>query len=526
MSTQAVALEPQVDPKLYLGILRRRLLYLIAPAVVVFVAACGLAYLLPPVYEATAKVLVESQQIRADLAAPTVVASASERLQVIQQRLMTRDNLLSVARKFELYPFDRAQLSPTDLVARMQSATQIELLDLDALSQQSGAPPRAARQRQNDTAIAFTVAFDYYDPETSARVANQFVDYILQQNLESRTSRAAETSKFFDQQIADYNKKLTDLEAQILDFKKKNEMALPDTLAYRESTLTQLQMEANAVDRQIDQLRIVDQQQRQTLTDQLALAKRQLSDMEDERNSVGPLAKKGFFPQNKVQEFDRKIVGLQADVQRITSQIDNQKNELGENGRQTADLQVRRTDLAKRISELSDGIMKTPAVETEFKALTRNYEVLQQQMHDAQAKMAFATTGEQLEQDRQAERFEVIEQATVPDQPKKPNRPKILLAGGFGSIAIGVGFVVLLEMLDRSVRTSADIERLLQLRPISVIPYVVTAAEQRRRQLRTLLSWFVVAALVALSIFLAVTFLPVDALYERLANKIHFILGR
>ena len=140
--------------------------------------------------------------------------------------------------------------------------------------------------------------------------------------------------------------------------------------------------------------------------------------------------------------------------------------------------------------------------------------------------MAFAMTGEQLEQDRQAERFDVIEQATVPDQPKKPNRPKILLAGGFGSMAIGVGFVVLLEMLDRSVRTSGDIERLLQLRPISVIPYVVTAAERRRKQLRRLLSWFVVAALVGLAIFLAITFLPVDALYERLANKIHFMLGR
>jgi uncharacterized protein involved in exopolysaccharide biosynthesis len=525
MSTQAVALEPQIDPKLYLGVLRRRFLYLVAPAVVVFVAVCAVAYLLPAVYEATAKVLVESQQIRADLAAPTVLASASERLQVIQQRLITRDNLLSVARKFDLYPFDRAQLSPSDLVDRMQSATQIQLLDLDALLQEKGAPPRP-RRATDPSAIGFTVSFDYYDPEIASRVANQFVDFILQQNLESRTTRAAETSKFFDQQISDYSKKLTDLEAKILDFKKKNETALPDTLAYRESTMAQLQTEANAIDRQIDQIRIVGQQQAQSLADQLEVAKRQLGDVQDERDSIGPLAKKGFFPANKVQEFDRKIVALQADVQRLTSQIANQKNELGDNGRQIADLQSRRADLAKRIAELSDGILKTPAVETEYKALTRNYEILQQQMRDAQAKEGFATTGEQLEQDRQAERFEVIEQATVPDQPTKPNRPKILLAGGFGSIAIGVGLVVLLEVLDRSIRTAADIERRLQLRPISVIPYVVTAAEQRRRQLRMLLAWLVVAALVGLAIFLAITFLPVDALYARLADKVHFMLGR
>jgi uncharacterized protein involved in exopolysaccharide biosynthesis len=533
MTTQSVALEPQVDFRAYIGVVRRRLLHLIVPVAIIFVAVCAVAYLLSPVYEATAKILIESQEIRAELAASTVVASPSERLQIIQQKLMTRDNLLAIARKFDLYASSRQQLSPSDLVARMQSATDIELLDLQAEAaaeeaKRTGKKDAAAlipKPRPNDQqAVGFTVSFDYSDPEIAARVANELVDYILQQNLESRTSIAAWTSKFFDQQVAGYNKKLADVEAQIVEFKKKNEAALPDTLTYRETTLSQLQTEASAIDLQINQLRIVGEQHAQTLSDQLDVAKRQLSDTQSERQSVTELAKKGFYPDNKIREFDRKIAELQADVQRLTSQVANQTGEASDNGTQIASLHARRTDLDKRIADLSEGIARTPAVEIEYQALTRNYEGLQQQLKDAQTKMASATTGEQLEQDRHAERLEVIEQAAVPDQPIKPNRLKILLAGGAGSIVVGVGFVVLLEMLDRSVRTSADLERQLQLRPISVIPYVATAAERERKKWRTLLSWMVVAAIIGLAVFIAVVFLPMDALFTKLLNLFH--LGR
>jgi uncharacterized protein involved in exopolysaccharide biosynthesis len=490
MSTQAAAFEPQLDVRTYLAIVRRRSFYLIVPIVVLFAGACLLAYRLPPVYEATAKILVESQEIRPELAASTVVSSPSQRLEIIQQRLLTRDNLLSIAHKFDLYPLDRQKLSPTDLIDRIQSATDIELLDLEAEAavereKKSGtkqdSSTRPQRHSNDPQALGFTVSFDYSDPEIASKVANEFVDHILQQNLEARTNTATWTRKFFDQQVADYNKRLSDLEAQIVDFKKKHEATLPDTLNYRQSTLSQLQSQAAAIDLQINQLKVVAQQQKQTLSDQLDLAKRQLSDTEDERNSVVDLAKKGFFPDNKVREFDRKIAGLQADVQRITSEIATHEDDVGENGRQIVELQSRRTELTKRIAELADGILKTPEVETEYEALTRNYGALQQEMKDAEAKMASANMGEQLEQDRQSERFEVIEQASVPYEPIKPNRRKIILTGGLGGVAIGVGIAAVLEMLNRSVRSSADLERLLQLRPISVIPYVVTAAERKRR---------------------------------------------
>ena len=61
--------------------------------------------------------------------------------------------------------------------------------------------------------------------------------------------------------------------------------------------------------------------------------------------------------------------------------------------------------------------------------MMRDYDNLQAQYKLAQSKTSVAETGEQMEEDRQAERFEVLEQASVPDEPISPNKPRILLVG-------------------------------------------------------------------------------------------------
>ena len=84
-----------------------------------------------------------------------------------------------------------------------------------------------------------------------------------------------------------------------------------------------------------------------------------------------------------------------------------------------------------------------------------------------------------MEAGQQAERFEVIEQAVPAERPDSPNRPLIIAAGMAGSTAIGIGLMVLTEMLNRSLRTARDLERQLQIRPIVSIPHVRTASEVR-----------------------------------------------
>jgi succinoglycan biosynthesis transport protein ExoP len=86
----------QLTIKDYLEIARRRWLYFVAPFLLIFAISIVVAILLPPVYRSSGTILIESQQIPDELIRSTVTGYADERIQVIQQLVMTRDNLLAL----------------------------------------------------------------------------------------------------------------------------------------------------------------------------------------------------------------------------------------------------------------------------------------------------------------------------------------------------------------------------------------------------------------------------------------------
>ena len=111
-----------LDLKYYFSVFLRRLPYLLV--ILAFISAIGLtvAFILPPSYQSTARMLVEPAQIPGQLAQSTVPVNAVEQIQIIQQRLMTRANLLDLAERFEIYTGVDG-MSADDIVADMRART-------------------------------------------------------------------------------------------------------------------------------------------------------------------------------------------------------------------------------------------------------------------------------------------------------------------------------------------------------------------------------------------------------------------
>ncbi|MGR3290163.1 MAG: GumC family protein, partial [Paracoccaceae bacterium] len=87
----------------YVSIFLRRSHYFLVIFLVGSAISLTLANILPPVYLSRATLLLESSQIPTALAAPTVSTGAIEELQIIEQRLMTRTNLLDIARSENVF---------------------------------------------------------------------------------------------------------------------------------------------------------------------------------------------------------------------------------------------------------------------------------------------------------------------------------------------------------------------------------------------------------------------------------------
>src|ERR1700722_8996424 len=213
----------------YIGILKRRVLYFAIPFASIVILGSLIVAIQRPIYHAEGKILVESPEIPADLVRPTVTATANERIQVIEQRIMSRDNLLAIVNKFGLFTVQQQWMSGTQLLDLMRDRTQVKLVDLDS------------RSRPTSSTIAFTLSFEYESPDLATKVANEFLTLILAEDARTRIGRAAETTKFLEREAKRLEGQLDSVNAQILDLKRrpqspdvsdqlKSQMALLDSL--------------------------------------------------------------------------------------------------------------------------------------------------------------------------------------------------------------------------------------------------------------------------------------------------------
>jgi protein tyrosine kinase modulator len=199
----------------YVAILKRRKLLLILPFILVLSVGFVVTMMLPPIFRSEARILVESQQIPTELVRPTVTAGAKERIQVIEQRVMTRENLLAIVEKFQLFPGKRQSLSGTELMDMMTARARMQPLELES-------------RRRNDLTIALTVSFEYEIPQIARSVANELVTLILNEDARNRTNRASETTRFLTREVKKLETDLGTIEGQILELRRKSVDAVPE----------------------------------------------------------------------------------------------------------------------------------------------------------------------------------------------------------------------------------------------------------------------------------------------------------
>ena len=85
--------------------------------------------------------------------------------------------------------------------------------------------------------------------------------------------------------------------------------------------------------------------------------------------------------------------------------------------------------IRKQIDLYQMRVQSSPAVEQQYKELTRGYQTALDSYNDLQKKLTDSQQAVNLERKQEGEQFVVLDPANLPDKPSFPNRPLFALGG-------------------------------------------------------------------------------------------------
>jgi polysaccharide chain length determinant protein (PEP-CTERM system associated) len=523
----------------YLSILKRRLWVIVLVASVVIAGAIVAAVVLPPVYQSTGTILIESQQISKDVVQSSDTSFAAERIEVIKRRVMTRENLYKIMQKYGLYQDKLKKQSITALVMIMKNDIAIELVSAE------GASPWDRK-----STIAFTVSFEYGDPDIAHKVTNELVTLFLDENVKSRTEKATETTEFLSQEADTLRKELEVTEAKVAEFKEKYSGALPEQMDMHMTMLQRTESDIKEIDRDYK----TTQEELRYLDVELASAKSGIGRTTAAGNGTVVLSSAAELDKVKleleraqalysdshptIKSLKRRIEGLEKQVQADKAAAGD-GDQKGKTGNIETDLMVakvqakidaakarleslseQRNSLRGRMNDLATRISRSPEVEKGLFSLMRDYENAKSKYEEVKSKQINAKIAENLEQENKAERFVVVEPPIYPDKPIKPNRKKVIALGVFGGFGAAFGLVFLLEIVNARVRGLDALESITKVRTLVALPYIYTQAEIKRKKYfyRYIIIGILVFVLVS-SILVHFLVMPLDILLVKVLNR-------
>jgi uncharacterized protein involved in exopolysaccharide biosynthesis len=502
-------------------ILKRRILFFLLPALLLAPLGVAVVILLPSQYTAQGTILVESAQIPSDLVRSTVNAFAQERIQTIRARVMTRNRLLEIADKYELFPKEK-RLSESERVRRMRDRMKVSLITTEGA--------RATGQRDNT--IAFNVSYKDRSPDRAFRVANEFMSAFLTEDVRARTAGASNTTDFFKQEVQRLSAQVDATERKVADYKAANSTALPEHLNMHLNMLERLNRDHAAQDSSIaaldEEIRFLETQLASQLAGagleqgpakELARLKSELVQLRAVYHDAHPgvqAAKDQIRALEAELRPSKEIQDLQSALARAEENLRSAEKEFPEGDPEIA---AKRTELTKAQDALSDKIARaadngagggflsaqiqgriavaksrrslietqreetktaiadmqtrialTPEVERGLQSLTRDQENIGREYREVLAKQQDAQLAENLEDNQKAEKFSILEPALRPEKPSSPERAKLIVLAIF--VALGAGGLVALgaEFLASTIRGRSHLENLIEGPAIAIIP--------------------------------------------------------
>ncbi len=495
-------------PEDYFAILKRRWWIVLLPLLILPIVSYSFSYTIPPQYQSQTLVLVEGQKVSEGYVKPVLAEDLDSQLASMKEQILSRSRLQPILESYNLFGNTHADMD--DRVLMMQKNIEIKPIHSEI---GHGLP-------------GFYISFKASDAHVAQAVCSEITSMFTNENLKHREQSAEGTTDFLKGQLDNAKRNLDEQDSKLAQFEQKYMGRLPGEESSNSNMLSTLGTQLEAANQDLAR----KEQDRALLQSLLAQATNtpiavagspavipsasnpaldaEQSELQVLQSQEADLLLHYTSDYPDVVAVRRKI----ADVRRkMTQQVSSPASartpgspaSVRENASvQQLRAQLRSADLgieAKRkeqsqlqadIRNYQSKLESSPAIEQQYKLLTRDHETAQAFYNDLLSKINTATMSTDLEKRQQGEHFQVMDAANLPDAPFSPKRTVFAMSGaGFG-LALGLLIAGLLEYKDTTLRTERDVFAFTNLPTLGVIPLSDTPDVRARRSLQRVLRFF------------------------------------
>ena len=516
----------KIDGSFWLQALRRRKWLVAVPPVVALFAALVYSSTQPDLYQSDMLVAVDPQRVPDGIVRPTVTLGTERRLEALKVKVLSRTALEQLIAELGLYPEEQKTMLLEDVVAKLRANVEMVIQI-----------PRP-RWGEEPQPTAFRVQFTYRDPEKARQVAQRVGAYFVEQNILDRGAQAGATDKFLEGQLAESRTKLEQQESRLEAFRQRHGKELPTQMTSNLQALTSAQTQVQAIvestARDRDRKLMLERLYREAVAErssrapttprqvtagsnpqapapgpvqrQLTEARATLTGLElrykpdhpdvlrtkrliaelEPRAAAEEKALIAAVTPTPTTSQEPEVVPVDTTTAAERDSLRQMRAEIESLDRHLAFKESEEQRVRGEIAEYQRRVEAVPGLESEFVALTRDYDTQQAAYRELLAKSEAANLAKNMEDQSIGERFRIVDPAVVPVRPLPSQRIRYNVVGLAVGLLLGLGIAALLELKDKSFRTEADVLDALSLPVLATVPYVQSAADkaaQKRQRL-------------------------------------------
>ncbi len=340
-------------------------------------------------------------------------------------------------------------------------------------------PVKESRGYYKETRL-IDIKYSHVDPVVAAKVVNAIAETYVLSNLEKRNETNNTTGSFLQKRIAELQQQIRTEEERLVNYAKNNQI---------------ISLDPN----------------QNTVVERLAALNRQLLEAENDRKTTEAAFNAATSPgaadaladadakqtsdlEGKLNDLKQRRVSLLVDATEEAPEVKDVDQQIAELTKQLKELRSRKstTLLTNLETRYKQTLAREQAVRKAFEqqrgeTLTQNeaainYRIIQQEIDTNKTLLNSLLQGAKENDVMMAGKpnnISIVDYGLAPDSPIAPNRTRTVFVAFVLSIGFGIGFALFLEYMDDTVRSTEEVERLLHLPALAIIPSVGNSGRTR-----------------------------------------------